>query len=217
MRRGRGGDTIASGGVPQRRPNTMRDPLSPEILVAAYAEGLFPMDLDGRLRWFSPDPRAVLPLEGFHVSRTLGQLWRQGRFEIRTDTRFEEVVRACAAPREADDDGSWISRRIARAYGRLHELGLAHSIEAWRDGALCGGLYGVALGGAFFGESMFHHVRDASKIALVGLVERLRAGGFTLLDCQFQTPHLSRFGVVEIPRDDYLTRLKVALQAPARW
>ncbi|MFO0972063.1 MAG: leucyl/phenylalanyl-tRNA--protein transferase [Phycisphaerae bacterium] len=191
-----------------------RDMLAPATLVAAYAQGLFPMDSDGRLRWYSPDPRAILPLDEFHCPRTLRQLCRQGRFEIRRDTAFEAVLRGCAADRV---DGTWISPRIVRAYLRLHGLGLAHSVEAWRGGQLAGGLYGVALGGVFFGESMFHRVRDASKVALVGLVDHLREQNFSLLDVQFQTPHLARFGVVEIPRDEYLALLSAALSRTAQW
>ena len=191
----------------------MSDELGPEVLIAAYAEGAFPMDVSGRLRWFSPDPRAILPLEAFHAPATLRQLWRQQRFEIRSDTLFREVMLACASRRE----GTWISDAIVEAYCKLHEMGRAHSVEAWREGELVGGLYGVQLGGAFFGESMFHHRRDASKVALVALVERLRGGGFTLLDVQFSTPHLEQFGVVEIPRVAYLRRLKAAIRVSARW
>jgi leucyl/phenylalanyl-tRNA--protein transferase len=198
-------------------------PLTPQVLVAAYVNGIFPMDVEGQIQWFSPDPRAVIPLDGFHASKTCMQTWRSGRFEIRIDTAFEEVMRGCADRR----DGTWISEEIVRAYCRLHELGLAHSVEAWRTldrlagvgqgqaGELAGGLYGVASGGAFFGESMFSRQRDASKVALVALVERMRRRGFALLDIQFMTPHLQRFGAVEIPRDEYLERLKNALGVKA--
>jgi len=186
-------------------------PLTPDVLVAAYASGIFPMDVDGEICWFSPDPRAIIPLEGFHASKTLMQTYRQGRFEIRIDTAFKPVIRGCADR----GDGTWISEEIVGAYVQLHREGLAHSVEAWRGGELAGGLYGVALGGAFFGESMFSRQRDASKVALVALVERLRAGGFVLLDIQFMTGHLARFGAVEIPRADYLRRLEAALEVDA--
>lgn len=194
-------------------------PLTPQVLVAAYVNGIFPMDVEGEIRWFSPDPRAIIPLEGFHASKTCMQTYRSGRFEIRINTAFEEVMRGCADRRE----GTWISEEIVRAYCRLHELGLAHSVESWRvvdrraavghgqADELAGGLYGVAIGGAFFGESMFSRQRDASKVALVALVERMRRRGFALLDVQFLTPHLKRFGAVEIRRDEYLERLKEAL------
>lgn len=194
-------------------------PLTPEILVHAYRSGIFPMadpnDAD-RLYWFAPDPRAVLPLDAFHVSRSLARSVRREVFEVRVDTAFEAVMRACAAPRD-DDPRTWISEEIIEAYTALHRKGLGHSVECWAEGELVGGLYGVALGGAFFGESMFHRVRDASKVALVHLVRRLRAGGYRLLDVQFQTPHLERFGVVEISRATYERRLARALRVPATW
>jgi leucyl/phenylalanyl-tRNA--protein transferase len=186
----------------------MDDELSTEMLLAAYASGMFPMaDPSGDIYWYSPDPRCVFEFERFHVPGTLMQTLRQGRFEIRIDTAFDRVIGACAQRAE----GTWISERVIAAYARLHEEGFAHSVEAWRDGALAGGLYGVALGGAFFGESMFHHARDASKIALVALIERLRGRGFALVDTQWSTPHLARFGAIEIPRDVYLRRLEAAL------
>ncbi len=188
-------------------------PLTPEILVAAYRQGIFPMDVEGRLCWFSPDPRAILPLDGFHVSKTLRQLCRQGRFEIRINHGFRAVMEGCADREE----GTWISPEIIEAYVVLHERGLAHSVEAWYEGELAGGLYGVALGGAFFGESMFHRRRDASKVALVHLVERLRERGYRLLDVQFTTPHLARFGAIEIPRTAYLRRLRAALAMECRF
>ncbi len=169
------------------------------------------MDVGGVIRWFSPDPRGILPLDKFHVSKTLSQLWRQRRFEIRCDVRFRDVMLACAERVE----GTWISEEIVDAYCRLHELGHAHSVEAWLGDDLAGGLYGVVLGGAFFGESMFHRRRDASKIALVALVERLRRGGFTLLDVQYTTAHLKQFGVIEIPRRLYLQKLAAALRVRA--
>jgi leucyl/phenylalanyl-tRNA---protein transferase len=187
--------------------------LNPELLVSAYAQGIFPMGVAGRIRWFSPDPRAILPLESFHASRTLLATVRRGAFEIRFNATFADVMRHCADR----DEGSWITPSILRVYGELHEAGLAHSVEAWRGGVLAGGLYGVALGGAFFGESMFHRVRDASKVALVALIGRLRERGFTLLDVQWSTDHLRRFGSVEIPRDEYLCLLAKALERNCRF
>ncbi len=182
-------------------------PLTPDVLVSAYMQGIFPMDVEGTIQWFSPDPRAIIELDEFKVSHTLRQTCRGGRFEIRINTRFEQVMRACGQRRE----GTWISQEIITAYTRLHRLGFAHSVEAWEGSELAGGLYGVAIGGAFFGESMFHRRRDASKVALVALVERMRSRRFKLLDIQFLTPHLERFGAIEIPRRTYLARLKKAL------
>jgi leucyl/phenylalanyl-tRNA--protein transferase len=186
--------------------------LEPGTLLAAYRQGLFPMPIGrrGPVAWWSPDPRAVLPLDGLRVSRSLRRSCR--RFEIRVDTRFVEVVRACADPRRPH---GWIDRRIEDAYRRLQDLGWAHSVEAWTaDGELAGGLYGVAIGGLFAGESMFHRRTDASKVALVALVERLREGGATLLDVQWRTPHLASLGVVEVPRARYLELLADAVARP---
>ncbi|NLX23145.1 MAG: leucyl/phenylalanyl-tRNA--protein transferase [Phycisphaerae bacterium] len=182
-------------------------PLTPEVLVTAYANGIFPMDVEGEIQWFSPDPRAIIELETFHVPKNLARKYRSRRFDVRFDAAFPQVIHACANRHE----GTWISKEIEVAYTRLHELGLAHSVESWQTGELVGGLYGVALGGAFFGESMFHQATDASKIALVALVERLRQREFSILDVQFTTPHLTQFGVREIPRSDYLARLQAAL------
>lgn len=182
--------------------------LTPELLLSAYIQGIFPMDVSGTIQWFSPDPRAIIPLEGFVVSRSLRQARRRGQFEIRVNSAFEAVIRACAQREEE----TWISEEIIAGYTRLHELGWAHSVESWREGELAGGLYGVAVGGAFFGESMFHRQTDASKIALVALVERMRERGFVLLDIQFMTEHLARFGAVEIPRREYLRRLETAIR-----
>lgn len=182
--------------------------LSPQVLISAYVQGIFPMGVQGRIRWFSPDPRAILPLDAFHASKTLLATCRQGRFEIRVNTAFLDVMKQCADRIE----GSWITPAIIHHYGTLHNMGLAHSVEAWRDGRLAGGLYGVALGGAFFGESMFHRHRDASKVALVALVRRMRERGYSLLDVQYSTEHLKRFGCVEIPRGEYLRKLSAALQ-----
>lgn len=178
------------------------------LLISAYAQGIFPMGMDdGSIGWFSPDPRGIVPLDEFIVPRRLARVMRQGKFEIAIDRGFEAVMRACAADRE---DGTWISEEIIESYVALHRRGLAHSVEAWQDGVLAGGLYGVHLGGAFFGESMFHRVTDASKVALVALVDRLNANGFTLLDTQWTTPHLEQFGAIEIPKDEYLSRLASA-------
>jgi len=182
--------------------------LTPDVLVAAYVQGIFPMDVQGTIQWFSPDPRAIIELDGLRVSRSLRQSCR--KYEVRLNTAFGEVIRACADRPE----GTWISDEIIEAYTRLHELGLAHSVEAWRDGELAGGLYGVAIGGAFFGESMFHRRTDASKVALVALVERMKARGMVLLDTQFITPHLASLGAIEIPRRTYLARLREAVRMP---
>lgn len=191
------------------------EPLSVPLLVAAYQAGYFPMGMDdGQIGWFSPDPRGVLPLEAFHVSRRLARVLRSGRFAVTIDRDFRRVMRECAADR---DEGTWINDEILDVYGQLHDRRLAHSVEVWADGALAGGLYGVCLGGAFFGESMFHRVTDASKVALASLVEHLQACGFLLLDTQWSTPFLETFGAVEIPRDEYLARLEAALGAPCRF
>jgi leucyl/phenylalanyl-tRNA--protein transferase len=180
-----------------------------EVLVAAYRQGVFPMALeDGEIGWFSPDPRAILPLDVFRVPARLSRVVRRGAFEVHVNRGFEAVMRACA---EAREEGTWISEAIIESYVALHRLGLAHSIETWQDGRLVGGLYGVQIGGAFFGESMFHRATDASKVALVALVERLVARRFALLDIQWTTPHLAQFGAIEIPRRAYLARLKQAV------
>jgi leucyl/phenylalanyl-tRNA--protein transferase len=186
--------------------------IEPRTLLSAYAQGIFPMAMeDGAIGWFSPDPRGIIPLDTFHVPARLARVVRHGTFEIQIDRDFEGVMRACAAARE---DGTWISEAIVQSYVALHRRGFAHSVEAWRDGALAGGLYGVHLGGAFFGESMFHRETDASKVALVALVDRLVMRGFSLLDIQWTTEHLEQFGAVAIPREEYLARLAAALAAP---
>ncbi len=188
--------------------------LAPAVLMNAYARGIFPMaDDDLEIMWFCPDPRAVIKLDRFRTSSTLSQLYRQGRFEITIDREFEAVMRHCAHR----PDGTWISQEIIDAYTRLHELGTAHSVEAWQGGNLAGGLYGVAVGGVFCGESMFHRVRDASKVALVYLVERMIAGGFVLLDIQFMTDHLKQFGAELIPQGEYLNCLSAALELRCRF
>jgi leucyl/phenylalanyl-tRNA---protein transferase len=185
-----------------------------DLLVSAYASGWFPMAVgEGDIRWFSPDPRGIIPLDTFHVSRRLERVVRRGSFRIEINRDFEAVIRACAeAERDTEDAGTWIDQEVFDSYCAMHRAGYAHSVEAWRDGKLAGGLYGVSLGGAFFGESMFHHVTDASKVALVALVERLRERGFTLLDTQWTTEHLEQFGAVEIPRAEYLQMLGSALR-----
>jgi leucyl/phenylalanyl-tRNA--protein transferase len=188
--------------------------LEPSTLVAAYRRGLFPMPMGegdkAGFGWWSPDPRGVIPLDGVRVTRSLRKSVKQ--FEIRVDTAFDDVVVACADPRRA---GGWINDAIRHAYGELHRLGWAHSVEAWsRDGELAGGLYGVAVGGLFAGESMFHWRTDASKVALVALVDRLASGGGVLLDCQWQTQHLMSLGCVNVPRREYLDRLAVAVSVP---
>lgn len=187
--------------------------LEPGTILAAYRAGLFPMPVRWSRApgWWSPDPRGVLPLDGLKVSRSLRKSC--ARYEVRVDTAFDEVIEACADPRRPH---GWISKQIRSAYRQLHELGWVHSVEAWSDdGRLVGGLYGVSIGGLFAGESMFHHETDASKVALVGLVERLRAGGATLLDVQWKTDHLATLGAVEVPRSMYLELLADATRVDA--
>jgi leucyl/phenylalanyl-tRNA--protein transferase len=190
--------------------------LTPDILIAAYCQGLFPMaDDDGEIYWYDPNPRAIIPLDAFHVPRRLARRVRHGGFEIRADTSFRAVMEACAEPRP-DQPGTWISGEMVDAYAALHRLGFAHSVEVWRDGRLAGGLYGVAIRGLFAGESMFSRETDASKVALVYLVDRLRRGGFVLLDSQYVVGgHMLQFGTVEISRAEYKHRLKQALQVEA--
>ncbi|HEY2445439.1 MAG TPA: leucyl/phenylalanyl-tRNA--protein transferase [Rhizomicrobium sp.] len=191
--------------------------LTAEMLLEAYAEGVFPMAQrrDGRELYFvSPEERGVIPLDHFHVTRRLARTVRSDLFDVRTDTAFAEVIRACAAPAPGRTE-SWINAEIVALYCELHRRGHAHSIECWRGGRLVGGLYGVSLGAAFFGESMFSKERDASKVALVHLVGRLKRGGFKLLDAQFLTEHLARFGAVAIPRERYLDCLASAVRMHA--
>jgi len=193
--------------------------LTPEILLRAYAEGLFPMAErrgDPTLYWISPDKRGIIPLDGFHVPRRLARTMRSDAFQVTSDRCFRRVMEACAAPAPGRTE-SWINDEILRLYTALHASGHAHSVECWRDGELAGGLYGVRLGAAFFGESMFSRQRDASKVALVHLVEGLSRGGFVLLDTQFITAHLARFGAIEIPRERYLLKLHDALNREAVW
>ena len=181
--------------------------IPPEMLLDAYRQGIFPMaESSGALQWFSPDPRGILPLEGFRVPHGLRRTLKKGGFEVRFNTAFEAVIEGCASRKE-----TWIDNCIKQSYINLFELGYAGSVETWINGRLAGGLYGVVLGGAFFGESMFHTVTDASKIALHALLERLKQRGFLLLDMQWVTPHLLTFGAKEIPRRTYLRMLKDAL------
>lgn len=185
--------------------------LAPATLLAAYRSGLFPMPLEPRKRssqiaWYSPDPRGIMPLDGFHASRSLRRSAR--RFTVTTNTAFDEVVGACGDP---DRDGFWISEAVISAYGSLFRLGWAESIEVWLDEEIAGGVYGVRIGGLFAGESMFHRSTDASKVALLYLVERLRAEDVTLFDVQWVTPHLQSLGAIEVSRDDYLDRLRSAV------
>lgn len=185
--------------------------IEPELLLSAYCRGIFPMAVNarGNIGWFSPDPRGVIPLdERFHIPHGLRRRLKKNPFTISFDGDFERVMRECATKRRG---GTWISEEIIESYCRLHELGHAHSVEARLGGRLVGGLYGVHIGGAFFGESMFHRATDASKVALVALVERLRERGFALLDTQWVTPHLAQFGATEIPRREYLRLLRRAV------
>ncbi|HVM80852.1 MAG TPA: leucyl/phenylalanyl-tRNA--protein transferase [Stellaceae bacterium] len=191
--------------------------LTPELLLRAYAAGLFPMAEsaeDPELFWVDPDPRGVLPLTRFHLPRRLKRTLRSGAYEVRVDTAFSEVMRGCAEPTQIRPK-TWINDEIFRLYEALFERGFAHSVEAWQEGALVGGLYGVALRGAFFGESMFSRARDASKVAFVHLAARLVRGRFRLLDTQFVTEHLRRFGAIEITRGEYHRLLEEALGADA--
>jgi leucyl/phenylalanyl-tRNA---protein transferase len=193
--------------------------LTPDLLLRAYAIGIFPMAesrVDPELHWIDPDLRGVLPLDRFRMPRKLRARMRRRVFDLRCNTAFQEVIRGCAEPAENRPD-TWINPVIEQLYNELFEMGFAHSVECWRNGELVGGLYGVSLGAAFFGESMFSRATDASKIALAELVMRLRRGGFRLLDTQFTTPHLSRFGVVEIPREDYRRLLTKAVSGSAEF
>ncbi len=193
--------------------------ITPEILLKAYAAGIFPMAEDAddpAIYWVEPRARGVLPLDGFHVAKRLARTVRSDVFEVRTDQDFEAVIAGCAAPR-GDAERTWINGRIRELYGALFDAGHAHTVEVFLDGERVGGLYGVSLGAAFFGESMFHTVRDASKVALVHLVARLRAGGYRLADTQFVTDHLMQFGAEELPRHIYKRRLADAITLTADW
>jgi leucyl/phenylalanyl-tRNA--protein transferase len=183
--------------------------LSPRRLLDAYRRGIFPFyDEDSPILWWSPDPRAIFELDGLHVSRRLTRTVRSARFGVTVDRAFDAVIRGCA---DRPGEGVWITPEMIEAYTRLHRLGHAHSVEVWHEGALAGGVYGVAVGGLFAGESMFTRVRDASKVALVHLTERLRQRGFLLFDVQYLNGHTASLGAVEIPRSDYLARLRRAV------
>ena len=182
--------------------------INPDFLLQAYQMGIFPMAMDGgEIGWFSPDPRGVIPLDAFHIPRSLARVVRSGHFELRINSAFAEVLDGCADRLE-----TWIDSTVRSSYLSLHGMGHAHSVECWLEGELAGGLYGVAAGGAFFGESMFSRQRDASKVALVHLVDRLVKKGFGLLDTQWTTPHLRRFGAIDIPKADYMRQLHDALR-----
>ncbi len=192
----------------------MSDRLSAEFLLVAYQQGYFPMadPETGELFFLSPDPRAIIPLDAVHISRSLRQTLRKQLYEIRINTAFEAVMRECA-----NRPDTWISPEMLALYTELHHMGYAHSVESWYQGQLVGGLYGVALGGAFFGESMFSRMPDASKVAFVALIERLRERGFVLLDAQYSNPHTQRLGAIEIPRSEFLARLRAAVQLHCRF
>lgn len=191
--------------------------LRPERLLLAYASGIFPWyGEDLPIIWHSPDPRMVLRGGELRISRSVRKAMRKHPYEIRLDTAFRRVIETCAVTPRPGQDGTWITDEMVDAYVVLHELGFAHSAEAWRDGELVGGLYGVSLGAAYFGESMFAHADNASKLAFVALVTQLRAWGIRLIDCQVHTDHLARFGATEWSRDDYLSVLDLAMQEPTR-
>ncbi len=199
------------------KPHSALNQLTPELLLRAYASGIFPMSEargDPNIFWVDPRLRAVLPLDAFHVSRSLAKTVRKKIFQISCDTAFADVINACAASTQERQE-TWINDEIINAYTELHHMGFAHSVECRRDGALVGGLYGVSIGAAFCGESMFHTAANASKVALVHLVARLKLGGYVLLDTQFVTDHLKQFGIIEIPARKYLTRLDKALEIEA--
>lgn len=195
----------------QTRPLATMTTLTPQLLLSAYSQGIFPMAHEDGIYWYDPDPRAVLPLDGLHISHSLARTLKQNRFEIRVNSAFTAVMQACAAPDDGRED-TWISQEIITAYTNLHNLRFAHSVETWFEGKLVGGLYGVALRGLFAGESMFSRESNASKAALVFLVNRLRERGFLLLDVQFLTDHLRRLGAVELSQAVYKQRLARAMQ-----
>lgn len=193
--------------------NKVPEPLDPILVINAYAQGIFPMaDHFGRIRWYAPDPRAILEHENLYISRSLRATLSKRIYEVSLDTAFEAVMQRCA---ERED--TWINESFISTYTQLHYAGFAHSVEAWKDGQLVGGLYGVSLGGAFMGESMFSRSTDASKVCLVALVEHLKARGYVLHDVQFWTPHLASLGVTEIQRKQYERRLKAALRLECSW
>ncbi len=191
--------------------------ITPELLIEGYIQGIFPMaESDGTIYWYSPDPRAVIPIDTYRPSRSLRPVLNKGLFEVRIDTDFEGVMRGCATPRSTGDS-TWISEEIIYNYTYLHHHGLAHSVEAYYNGALVGGLYGVAIGAAFFGESMFHTMSNASKVSFHYLIEILRKQKYQLLDTQFINDNVMRYGAVEIPKHEYLKRLRRALLGGARF
>ena len=191
----------------------MKEPFTKDLVLSAYSQGIFPMGHDdGTIRWYSPDPRCIFDFDKFHVPRRLMRTYKSGKFEMKVNSAWREVLKACA-----DRDSTWITDDIFRVYTEMHDAGFAHSVEAYYEGKLAGGLYGVSIGGAFMGESMFHNVTDASKISLIYLVERLKSRGFVLLDSQYMTDHLSTLGAVLIPRQEYLRRLDRALYLDCRF
>lgn len=193
------------------------NPLTADDLVYGYINGIFPMaDADGTLYWYSPDPRAIIPLDTYRPSKSLRPTINQNIFEIHIDRDFTGVMRQCAAPR-SQEDGTWISENIIESYTELHHMGLAHSVEAYQQDQLVGGLYGVSIGGAFFGESMFHTVSNASKVAFHALIMRLRERNFRLLDSQFMNDNVRRFGAIEIPKLEYMGRLRKAIALKTRF
>jgi leucyl/phenylalanyl-tRNA---protein transferase len=189
------------------------EPLDPMVVIRAYIKGIFPMaDQFGKIRWYAPDPRAILEYHNFHISRSLHATLRKKPYEIRIDTAFEQVMRNCGAREE-----TWLNEEFIRTYTHLYRVGLGHSVEAWQNGQLVGGLYGIAIGGAFMGESMFSRATDASKVCLATLVEHLHTRGYVLHDTQFITPHLASLGVTEIARAEYERRLRVAVRLACTW
>ncbi len=192
----------------------MTELIPPDELIYAYCQGIFPMAHDDGIYWYDPDPRAIFPLHDFHIPRSLKRTIKKGHFEMRINHNFDAVIRACADPSR---EGAWIDSSIIASYNNLHRLGFAHSVETWRDGVMVGGLYGVSIRGLFAGESMFSHATDASKAALVYLVQHMKQQGLTLLDTQFMTDHLRRFGAIEISREAYRKQLAEALRQPVRF
>ncbi len=187
--------------------------IEPRVLISAYCNGMFPMGMENsRLSWFSPDPRGILPIADYHVPRSTRAVLLRSGFEIRINTKFNDIVQACSGRQQ-----TWITQEIIASYERLHQMGYAHSVETWRDNQLLGGLYGVSIGGAFFGESMFSNEPSASKAALVWLMKHLKFRGFVLHDTQWTTPHLAMFGGYEIPRDNYLQALETAVNLPVKF
>jgi leucyl/phenylalanyl-tRNA---protein transferase len=193
------------------------NPITPQVLLKAYSAGIFPMAesaTDPSLYWVEPDERGVIPIDNFHISKSLRKSVRHAGFEIRVDTAFEDVMRLCAEKTDERDE-TWINHRILKLYTQLHKMGCCHSVETWKNGKLVGGLYGLRIGAVFFGESMFSRATDASKVALVHLVARLNFGGFRLLDAQFLNPHLQQFGCYTIAKADYRPILEAALDGEA--